>query len=172
MTVFHCPSPQFSSNTPILAWRTFRLLLALHSLLLLPRGSWGEPDGLELHREEWASDGLSATSSVWSAPRLLTETCQPRVVRRSKYRKCKLLWTISHSSSWQIFKSPSVGKCVEQWELTAVGVEIVTTAVPSNLQNLVKLCTLYHPMILLLRNPRRTPREEGDVHRIVDCSIV
>lgn len=48
------------------------------------------------------------------------------------------------------FTSPSMGSYVEEWELTAVGVEIVIAPVPGSLQNLA-MCT--PPTVLFLDKP-------------------
>lgn len=95
-------------------------------------------------------DGLSA---IGCGRPTLADRLSARTGVRREESAGNVTLTISQPSGWQIFKSPSVGECVEQWELAAVGVDIVTTVVPSNLQNLVKLCVLYHPVFLLLDKP-------------------
>lgn len=52
------------------------------------------------------------------------------------------------------FTSPSMGTCVEQWELTVqvgVGVEVVIAPVPGSLQNLIMVCV--PPAVLFLYKP-------------------
>lgn len=65
---------------------------------------------------------------------------------------------------------------VEQWERTAVGADVVTAVVPSNLQNLVKLRVLYHLYFYAWTNPRISLREKGGVYETycntVCCRIV
>lgn len=88
-------------------------------------------------------------------------------MQRRKRRKHELTLTTSQSSRWQVFKSPSVGECVEQWERTAVGADVVTAVVPSHLQNLVKLRVLYHLYFYAWTNPRISLREKGGVYETV-----
>lgn len=61
---------------------------------------------------------------------------------------------------------------VEQWERTAVGADVVTAVVLSNLQNLVKLRVLYHLYFYAWTNPRISLREKGGVYETLQYCLL